>query len=58
MAKRSIKKEDDFFFRSKFGLKLRRKLVKFYIWKTTMYGAETWKPRKGDQQHKERYEMG
>jgi hypothetical protein len=42
--------------RSKFGLKLRRILLKFYIWNITLYG-ETWELRKGDQKYQERITM-
>jgi hypothetical protein len=57
-GKYSIQKEVDFFPTSKFGLKLRRILVKFYIWNITLYGAETWKLRDDDQKYQESSEMG
>jgi len=36
-------------FTSKLDLKLTKKLVKFYIWIITFYGAKTWKLQKVDQ---------
>ena len=38
-------------------LKLRKKLVKCYIWSTGLYGAETWTLRAVDQKHLENFEM-
>ena len=38
-------------------LKLRKKLVKCYIWNTALYGAETWTLRAVDQKHLEGFEM-
>jgi len=38
-------------------LKLRKKLVKCYIWNTALYGAETWTLRAVDQKHLESFEM-
>jgi len=38
-------------------LKLRKKLVKCYIWSTALYGAETWTIRAVDQKHLESFEM-
>ena len=38
-------------------LKLRKKLVKRYIWSIALYGAETWTLRTVDQKHLERFEM-
>jgi len=38
-------------------LKLRKKLVKCYIWNIALYGAETWTPRAVDQKHLESFEM-
>jgi hypothetical protein len=38
-------------------LKLRKKLVKCYIWNTVLYGAETWTIRAVDQKHLESFEM-
>jgi hypothetical protein len=36
-------------FTSKLDLKLRKKLVKYYIWSTAVYGTEKWTLRKVDQ---------
>jgi hypothetical protein len=38
-------------------LKLRKKLVKFYIWSIALYGAETWTLQTVDQKHLESFEM-
>jgi hypothetical protein len=38
-------------------LKLRKKLVKSYIWSIALYGAETWTIRLVDQKHLESFEM-
>jgi len=38
-------------------LKLRKKLVKCYIWSIALYGAETWTLRAVDQKHMESFEM-
>jgi hypothetical protein len=38
-------------------LELRKKLVKCYIWSTTLYGVETWTLRAVDQKHLESSEM-
>jgi hypothetical protein len=35
-------------FARKFGLNVRKKLVKCYIWNIALYGAETWTLRKVD----------
>jgi hypothetical protein len=40
----------------KMDLKMRKKLVKCYIWSTALYGAETWTLRAVDKQHLERFE--
>jgi hypothetical protein len=37
-------------------LKLRKKLVKCYIWNIVLYGAETWTLRAVDQRHLESFE--
>ena len=42
---------------STLDLKLRKKLVKFYIWSIALYGAETWTPRAVNQKHLESSEM-
>ena len=44
-------------FTSSLDLKLRKKLVKCYIWSMTLYGAETWTLRAVDQKHLESFEM-
>jgi len=38
-------------------LKLRKKLVKFYIWSIALYGVETWTLRAVDQKHLESFQM-
>jgi len=38
-------------------LKLRKKLVKCYIWSIALYGAEIWTLRAVDQKHLESFEM-
>ena len=38
-------------FSSKLDLKLRKKLVKCYVWSMALYGAETWTIRATDQKH-------
>jgi hypothetical protein len=43
-------------FTSTLDLKLRKKLVKFYIWSIALYGAETWTLRAVDQKHLESFE--
>jgi len=37
-------------------LKLRKELVKFYIWSIVLYGAETWTLRSVDQKRLESFE--
>jgi hypothetical protein len=44
-------------FTSTFGLNLRNKRVKCYIWSAALYGAETWTLRKADQKYLENFEM-
>ena len=44
-------------FTNTFYLKLRKKLVKCYIWSIALYGAETWTLRAVDQKHLEIFEM-
>jgi hypothetical protein len=44
-------------FTSTLDLKLRKKLVKCYIWSVAFYGAETWTLRAVDQRHLESSEM-
>jgi hypothetical protein len=44
-------------FNNTLDLKLRKKLVKCYIWSTALYGVETWTLREVDQEHLESFEM-
>jgi len=44
-------------FTNTLGLKLRKKLVKCYIWSIAIYGVETWTLRAVDQKHLESFEM-
>jgi hypothetical protein len=46
-------------FHQQIGLKLRKKLVKCYIWSVALYGAETWTLWKADQKYEylESFEM-
>ena len=44
-------------FTSTLDFKLRKKLVKCYIWSVALYGAETWTLRAVDQKHLESFEM-
>jgi hypothetical protein len=44
-------------FSNTFDLKLRKKLVKCYIWTIALYGAETWTIRRVDQTHLESLAM-
>ena len=44
-------------FTSTLDWKLRKKLMKCYIWSIALYGAETWTLRAVDQQHLESFEM-
>ena len=44
-------------FTSTLDLKLRKKLVKCYIWSIALYGAETWTLRAVDQKYPESFEM-
>ena len=48
MAKAAFNKKKNFFTRQS-DLKLSKKPVKYYIWSTTLYGAETWTLGKVDQ---------
>ena len=56
MAKAAFNKKETFF-SSKLNLHLKRKLVKFYIWSTTLCGAVTWTLREVDQKYLESFEM-
>ena len=42
---------------STLDLKLRKKLVKWYIWSIALYGAETWTLRAVDHDHLESFQM-
>ena len=42
---------------SKLDLHLKKKLVKFYTWSTTLCGAVTWTLRKVDQKYLESFEI-
>jgi hypothetical protein len=44
-------------FTSTLHLKLRKKLVKWYIWSIALYGAETWMLRSVNQKYLESFEM-
>jgi len=56
MAKAAFNKKRALF-TSTLDLKLRKKLVKCYIWSIALYGAETWTIRIVDQKHLESFEM-
>jgi len=56
MAKAAFNKKRALF-TSTLDLKLRKKLVKCYIWSIVLYGAETWTLRAVDQKHLESFEM-
>jgi hypothetical protein len=56
MAKAAFNKKKTLF-TSKLDLKLRKKLVKCYIWSMAFYGAETWTLRLADQKYLESFEM-
>ena len=45
-----------FLFKRKLKFK-RKKLVKYYIWSTALYGAEIWTFRKVDQEELESFKM-
>ena len=44
-------------FANKLGMNLRRKLVKYYIWRIALYGAENLTLRKVYQKYQEGFEM-
>jgi len=44
-------------FTSTLDLKLKKKLVKCYIWSIPLYGSETWTLRAVDQKHLESFEL-
>ena len=56
MAKAAFNKKRALF-TSTLGLKLRKTLVKWYIWSIALYGAETWTLRAVDQKHLESFEV-
>ena len=56
MAKAAFKKKRARF-TSTLDLKLRKKLVKCYIWSIALYGAEIWTIRAVDQKHLGSFEM-
>ena len=56
MAKAAFNKKRALF-TSMLDLKLRKKLVKCYIWSIALYGAEIWKLRAVDQKRLECFEM-
>jgi len=56
MAKAVFNKKKDLF-TSTFDLNLRKKVVKCYVWRTALYGAETWTLRAVDQKQMESFEM-
>jgi len=56
MAKAAFNKKRALF-TSTLDLKLRKKLVKCYIWSIAIYGAETWTLRAADQKHLVSFEM-
>jgi len=56
MAKSAFNKKRALF-TSTLDLKLRKKLLKCYIWNVALYGAETWTFRAVDQKRLESFEM-
>ena len=56
MAKAAFNKKRALFTNT-LDLKLRKKLVKCYIWSIALYGAETWTLWAVDQKHLESFEM-
>jgi hypothetical protein len=56
MAKAAFNKKSALF-TGTLDLKLRKKLVKCYIWSTALYGAETGMIHAVDQEHQESFEM-
>jgi hypothetical protein len=55
MAKAAFNKKGALF-TSTLHVKLRKKLIKCYIWSTALYGAETWTIRPGDLKYLESFE--
>jgi len=56
MAKAAFNKKRALF-TSMLDLKLRKKIVKCYIWSIALYGAETWTIRAADQKHLESFDI-
>jgi hypothetical protein len=56
MAKAAFNKKRALF-TSIMDLKLRKKLVKCYIWSKALYGADTWTRRAIDQKNMDSFEM-
>jgi len=56
MAKAAFNKKRARFI-SSWNLKLRKKVIKCYIWNIAVYGAETWTIRAVDQKRLESFEM-
>ena len=56
MAKAAFNKKRALF-TTTLDLKLRKKLMKFYIWSIASYGAETWTIRTVNRKHLESFEM-
>jgi len=56
MAKAALNKKRALF-TSKLDVKLRKKLVKCYIWNIALYGAEIWMLQAVDQKNLESFEM-
>jgi len=54
MAKAAFNKKKNLF-TSKLHLNLRKKLVKYYVWNMSVYGAETWTLRAKDQKRLESF---
>jgi hypothetical protein len=54
MAKAAFNKKKTLF-TSTLDLELRKKLVKCYVWRIVLYGAETWALRAVDQKHLESF---
>jgi len=57
IAKAAFNKKRVFFPRT-LDLKLRKKLVNYYIWSIALHGAETWTLRAVDQKHLESFKCG
>jgi hypothetical protein len=57
MVKKAAFNKKRVLFTSRLDLKLRKKLVKCYIWSIALYGAETWTIGSADQKHLGSFEM-